>query len=427
MILFITSLGFGQSLPLDFETPMDLFSPFNGTATNIIVDPSNASNMVLEMAGSGAPFDGAALNLDTFIDLSNDAMNTVTMRVWSPVAATRTHLLKLEGGSSGATELTFTTTMMGWQNVSVNFGAGLGNEYPIIVLFTDFNNGDTGTFYFDDIMGPNGAAIPVDPIPATAAPDPTAPAAEVLSIYTDTGGYTNVWTRDYNFGSTGTVNLATTGTNNALKLNLAAAGYGEGRNSVFDITTYDFLQFDYWADNNSDEIRFFMIGNAGAVVEYYYQIGGTTGAQEAIVKGAWTHVEIPISFFETTAPRVGGGTGGFTKANFFQWKIDASSNLQSDFVYIDNIYFSQQTLSNSDTKLNVFSTYPNPTKSSWTIQSAGTVIENVQVYDLTGKLVLTQSGNATSLQLDGSSLANGMYVAKIVSQEGTQNLKLVKD
>ncbi|KEZ94384.1 T9SS type A sorting domain-containing protein [Nonlabens ulvanivorans] len=143
---------------------------------------------------------------------------------------------------------------------------------------------------------------------------------------------------------------------------------------------------------------------------------------------AWTHVEIPLSFFENTAPRSTGGTGGFSKANFFQWKIDASSNLQSDFIYVDNIYFSQQTLSSDSFKLNVFNAYPNPAQSSWTIQSANTIIDTVNIYDLTGKLVLTQKeGSATSINLDATSLSQGMYIAKISSGDGVQNIKLSKE
>ncbi|WP_152557428.1 hypothetical protein [Nonlabens tegetincola] len=268
--------------------------------------------------------------------------------------------MKLEGGSSGATELTFTTTMMGWQTVNVDFGPGLGTEYPIIVIFTDSTPGNTatGTYYIDDINGPNGAVIPNTPVPATAAPNPTAPAAEVLSIYSDTGGYTNTWNADYSFGSVNTTDLGNGSVNNTLLFNLAAGGWGQGTNTVTDISAYNYLQFDYWADSNSTEIRFFLIDDNGGVVEYWYEIGGSA-PQEAIANDTWTHVEIPLSFFEMNAPNNQAGTGGFSKANFLQWKIDASDNLQSDFVYVDNIYFSQNPVSAAPTAPTVAA--PSPT------------------------------------------------------------------
>jgi len=351
LILFISTLSFGQSMPLDFEVPEDdNWGAFNGTVATVLTDPTDATNTVLEMAGSGVDFDGAALTLDTFVDLSDDANNTVSMRIWAPDSTTRTHLLKFEGGSSGATELPFTTNMMGWQTVSIDFGAGLGNEYPIIVLFTDSTPGNTatGTYYIDDIVAPNGTMVPVTPVPMGPAPNPTTPSNEVLSIYSDTGGFTNVWTADYAFGGVTPINLGTGAVNEALQFNLAAAGWGQGTNAVTDISSYNFLQFDYWADGNSSEIRFFVIGNNGAVVEYWYEIGGAA-PQEAIVNGAWTHVEIPLSFFENNAPNNVGGTGGFSKTDFFQWKLDASSNLQSEFVYIDNVYFSQNAITTTPT------------------------------------------------------------------------------
>ncbi|MEE2802645.1 MAG: T9SS type A sorting domain-containing protein [Bacteroidota bacterium] len=359
--VFIGTIGFSQSMPIDFEVAEDdAWGAFNGTVATVLQDPTDASNTVLEMIGAGVDFDGAALNLDTYVDLSDDANNTISLRIWAPDATTRTHLLKLEGGSSGATELTFTTTMMGWQTVNVDFGPGLGTEYPIIVIFTDSTPGNTatGTYYIDDINGPNGAVIPNTPVPATAAPNPTAPAAEVLSIYSDTGGYTNTWNADYSFGSVNTTDLGNGSVNNTLLFNLAAGGWGQGTNTVTDISAYNYLQFDYWADSNSTEIRFFLIDDNGGVVEYWYEIGGSA-PQEAIANDTWTHVEIPLSFFEMNAPNNQAGTGGFSKANFLQWKIDASDNLQSDFVYVDNIYFSQNPVSAAPTAPTVAA--PSPT------------------------------------------------------------------
>ena len=98
MMMLTSTLVFAQTLPLDFEVVEDdAFEPFNGAITSVVVDPTDGSNMVLELIGNGAPFDGATVTMATYIDLSDDANNTITFEFWAPDATTRTHLLKLEG------------------------------------------------------------------------------------------------------------------------------------------------------------------------------------------------------------------------------------------------------------------------------------------------------------------------------------------
>ena len=196
MIMLTSTLVFAQTLPLDFEIPEDdTFAPFNGAITSAVVDPTNDSNMVLELIGNGQPFDGATITMATYIDLSDDATNIITFNFWSPVSESRTHLLKLEGATNGpgAVELAFNSNAQGWQTISIDFGPNLADDYPKMSFFPDFNNGELDTYYFDDITGPNGIVIPVDPIPSVAAPVPTALDDETYSIYNDTNGFTTVF------------------------------------------------------------------------------------------------------------------------------------------------------------------------------------------------------------------------------------------
>ena len=141
-IAFLLPLGIlAQELPLDFEVPEDdNWSAFNGATVATVVDPTNTSNNVLELTSNGNDFDGASINMGTYIDLSDDNNNTITLEFWTPDATTRTHLLKLEGASAQptATELYFSTSAAGWQTVTIDFGAGLASDYPILVLFAEY-------------------------------------------------------------------------------------------------------------------------------------------------------------------------------------------------------------------------------------------------------------------------------------------------
>ncbi|WP_282043717.1 T9SS type A sorting domain-containing protein [Winogradskyella flava] len=422
LTLIFTTFGYAQSLPLDFEVPEDdAFGGFNGTAASVVTDPTDAGNQVLEMIGAGVDFDGAAINLDTYVDLSDDNNNTITLDIWAPDATTRTHLLKLEGGSSGATELFFDTNVAGWQTVSVDFGAGLGNEYPVLVIFTDSGTGNTatGTYYIDDIDGPNGAVIAPDPEPSTAAPVPNAPDGEVYSIYNDTNSYSTIFPVAYAFGtSQGDVDLdPTAGVNNALKMNFTVAGWGQGEGGPDDITAYDFVSFDYWASSGTPGFRFVLIDNDGGVQEFNYEVG----TNEAVVNEVWTKVEIPMTYF----------TGqGFSQANLFQWKVDPfmQSVAQGGIVFFDNIIFTvNSSLSTNDFELSEISISPNPSSEFWNVKTDSESIVSVQVFDILGKQVLSLSPNSTEVAIDASGLNDGIYMAKISGINGSKTIKLIKN
>lgn len=411
-----------QELPIDFEVPEDdNWSGFNGATVMVIQDPSNASNQVLELTSNGADFDGASLNMGTYIDLSDDMNNTITLEFWSPDATSRTHLLKLEGATNGpvATELYFNTNAAGWQTITLDFGSGLADDYPILVLFADSGVGNTamGTYYIDDITGPNGAVIPADPIPSGPAPLPSAPDSEVYSIYNDNPGFSTNFPVAYTFGTlSGEPDLDASATvNNALKFNFGVAGWGQGEGGPDDISSYGFVSFDYWAGPSVVGFDFVMISNNGGVTEHKYQIS----IQEPIVNEAWTKVQIPMSFFTNI---------GFSSTTFWQWKFSPLNDSvdNNGIVYVDNILLTQNELSINEFNTTNFNVYPNPTLSSWNI-SSNSEITHITLFDILGKEVLTISPMTNEVGIDGSSLKTGVYFAKIETLFGNQTIKLVKE
>jgi hypothetical protein len=412
-----------QELPLDFEVPEDnAFAPFNGATSTVVVDPTDATNQVLELASNGVDFDGASINLSTYVDLSDDNNNTVTMQFWTPDATTRTHLLKFEGATNGpaATELYFDTTAAGWQTVTVDFGPGLANDYPIMVLFADAGPGNTatGTYYIDDIDGPNGAVVPVDPIPSGPAPVPNVPDAEVYSIYNDSNGFSTTFPVAYTFGTlSGEPDLDPSATENkALKFNFGVAGWGQGEGGPDDVSAYDFVSFDYWAGAGVVGFDFVMISNSGGITEHKYQIS----IQEPIVNEAWTKVEIPMSYFTNL---------GFADTALWQWKVSPlNDSVDNDgIVYMDNVLLTQNSLSTNRNELTSFSAFPNPTNGIWNIQTNNTNIQTVEIYNALGRLVKSINVNDTEVKIDASNLSNGIYLAKINSQaNNTQTIKLIK-
>ena len=140
-------------LPFDFSSDNQLMAGADGASVSVVQDNGN---YVLQVVGNGGQWDNAQINFAENIDLSDDENNTITFRI-KAVNGTGSgnHALKFEQGTTGDTEVQFSITGTEWTDVSLDFGAGLGN-YGRMVLFTDF--GDVGgglsdTYLFDDISG----------------------------------------------------------------------------------------------------------------------------------------------------------------------------------------------------------------------------------------------------------------------------------
>jgi len=253
------------------------------------------------------------------------------------------------------------------------------------------------------------------------SPMPGTPDNQVLNIYSDTPGYTNTWVPDYSFGTYSAMPDLdpSDNVNQAIKMNFSVAGYGQGKTVVTDISQYQWVHFDYFADASSNEIRFILIANNnGPVNEYNYELR-TEGSDGVLHQGSWQSVSVPLSFFEGK---------GFNKANFFQYKLGTSSNLVSNIVYFDNIYFStvEPTMGTNDFHQVACSAYPNPTRGQWNI-SATETISSVQLFDVTGKQVRMIEPNELTATLDASGLSTGMYFAKIKTENGSKTVKLIRN
>jgi len=286
-------------------------------------------------------------------------------------------------------------------------------------FFPDFNNGELGTYYFDDITGPNGIVIPVDPIPSVAAPVPTAPDDETYSIYNDTNGFTTIFPVVYSFGVlSGEPDLdPSDNVNKALKFNFGVAGWGQGEGGPDDVSAYDFVSFDYWAGAGVVGFGFVMISNDAGITEHKYQIS----IQEPVVNESWVKVEIPMSFFTDL---------GFSETAFFQWKTSPlNDSVDNDgIVYLDNILLTQNsTLSTNQFSQADFTVYPNPTQNVWNIKTSVN-ISSVKVYNLLGNLVLDQKVDTNEAVISSEGLATGVYFVKIENEANYfKTVKVIKN
>lgn len=78
-----------------------------------------------------------------------------------------------------------------------------------------------------------------------------------------------------------------------------------------------------------------------------------------------------------------------------------------------------------DASLSKISIYPNPATDLINFQSK-TMIEEIQVYNLSGQNILNSKQTGMKVQMDISSLPTGVYIAKIKNNQGWISQKIVK-
>jgi starch-binding outer membrane protein SusE/F len=90
--------------------------------------------------------------------------------------------------------------------------------------------------------------------------------------------------------------------------------------------------------------------------------------------------------------------------------------------------FTVVTLATDRQNYSSFTVYPNPTSNNWNfVSKANNVIKSVQIVDVLGKVVMTNSSLSNELDIDASALKSGVYFARIATENATETVKLVKN
>lgn len=220
------------------------------------------------------------------------------------------------GGDDTRHSTTFTAPTLvsqNWVSIDIPFASmtGLGSRNNLGQII--FEGGDGSVMYADNIYFWNTA-------PAVAAPVPTYPAANVISLYSDS--YTNVTGSNINpaWGQATVVSQAAIGGNNMLVYNnLNYQGFQIGSNQ--NLTGKQFLHLDYYS-LNSTALNVYLISPPGSP-------GGQAPFEKAVpltvpTTTGWNSIDIPLTSF---TPQV-------ALNNVFQLKFDGNGT-----IYLDNILF----------------------------------------------------------------------------------------
>ena len=477
-------------LPLNFESGETTgnFSNFESAFLTVIpnphIDAVNGSATVGQLIRyKGAPFGGSKITFSNNIDFSTETL--ISMKVWTAAPIGTNVTLKTEKPFFGVEKSVQTTKTGEWETLTFDFAGSL-SDMPTLVFLFDFaagssNVGDgsaNSTFFFDDVRYATACVSTTDPVVNTATLADVNAVCELASITAPTAtaecgnnvtGVSNVtfpitalgetiitWTYTDPDGNSTTQDQSITITE-CEKILLPI----DFENSVVDA---DFLNFDgagasvianpqssgintsatvgqiirgggeIWAGSllQIDTILDFSSKNSISMKVYTEAPVGTTlkfklesdtsdievdmtstvsGEWETII---WNFKDAPTEFNKLTFLFDFGNVGDGSAASTFLFDDIMQVNVVDSGVNIN------------DNKLLGINIFPNPTTNSWSFTSENENITSIVIYDISGKVIINETFNSLSQNIDASSLASGIYTAKVSTKTGNRNIKVVK-
>jgi len=337
-----------------------------GDAWTFYVDDFSQTAKVTEpLAAAPAPI----AHPDNVVSIYSDSYTDVSIEAWNPNwgQSTTMETVKINGNETllyqnlnysgivtnydpgtslaGKTYVhfdywTLDATKLGLKLVNTSYGDGDSKKEAIVnvssitkgewvsvdIPLTEYTNdtskfmqlvwdGAAGKIWIDNLYFYNE---PGD-APVAAPTAPTAAAADVVSIYSDSYTDVSIEAWNPNWGQTTTMETVTISGNSILKYsNLNYSGIVTNYDPGTDISGMTYVHFDYWT-NDATKLGLKLVNTSYADGDPKKE---ALASVSSIVKGGWVSVDIPLSDYTNDTSK------------FMQLVLDGDGT-----VYIDNLYF----------------------------------------------------------------------------------------
>jgi hypothetical protein len=349
LLAFVASaMSFAQNAPINFETggngadwTWTVFENATNPPVEVIPNPDpsgiNTSATVAKFTAlqTGQPYAGCE-SLHGSTDLGPfvlDATNSIIkIMVWKSVISDVGMKLAAPTGWAQPEIKVANTLVNQWEELTFNFSSYLNppvseGQLDQIIVFPDFNLGGRtadNIVYFDNITFSAGGGGSTDP--TVAAPTPTHPAANVISLFSD--AYTNVtvdtWRTDWSAATLEDVLIAGNATKKYSLLDFV--GIETVANQI-DASGMSHFHLDVWSANYTffgvKLVDFGADGAFGGGDDTEHQVNFNAPAQ-----AQWVSLDIPLGSF----------TGLTSQSNIAQL-ILVGQPTGANTVYVDNVIF----------------------------------------------------------------------------------------
>lgn len=107
--------------------------------------------------------------------------------------------------------------------------------------------------------------------------------------------------------------------------------------------------------------------------------------------------------------------------------VNPQAAFDAGYDALGRVVITDATLSLSDFEQTAFKVFPNPVQNILNVQNNQTNIQEVQLFDITGRLLRSVQPESNITNVDFSSLSNGIYLLKVTSEGKTITRKIVKN
>ena len=248
--------------------------------------------------------------------------------------------------------------------------------------------------------------------------------ADAYALYFDFENENNFFAVGDGTHSTAVFEHVTTGGNSGKALKFG--GFSDGARGYNYIVQYDTGTFDYGqAASAKVTVDIKLTDKTGyARVDWTTEAPGSGAVSQNDLQGLSAD-----SYTSYTADlnNLSGGQGLF---KVFFGLVNSGVTGDGGYAYIDNLAVtlfdsSGNVLGITDLMENSFVVYPNPVQNKLNV-SAGVSVDQVSIFDLTGREVLRAAPNASAFSLDVANLNKGLYLVSLKAGDQEMTTKLVK-
>ena len=413
----------GLNLPVNFEdTAANYYglTDFGGNASEIVVDPTSATNHVVKTIKTAAAELWAGTTVGGTVGFTNPipfvtGSTSMRVRVWSPTAGTPIRM-KVENSSNAAISVeteALTTAASAWQTLVFEFSnhasgtaaLNLANSYNKASIF--FNFGTTGatagekTYYWDDMEFATAPPPPGLNLPVNFEDT-------IASIYglTDFGGNVSEIVVD-----------PTNASNHAVKtIKTAGAELWAGTTVGGTVGFANPIPFAVGSTSMSVRVWSPTAGTPIRLKVEKHNDPTISVETEALTTVASAWQTLAFNFSNQAA-----GTAALNLANsynkasiFFNFGTTGASAGEQTYYWDDMEFGNTINVTEIDPGINV-SVFPNPAENTLYINSKTTLIK-ITVFNVVGKQIKEFVNELNSINV--SELTTGVYIIKLTDING---------
>jgi len=410
--LFIagSTAGWSQSLPFDFESATSGMVGYDNATFTIVNNPNTSGNSSSKVAKivkttAGDLWAGGKITNVSSLNFSAASTSVLSMKVYTTEPVGTVIKVKLENPYTS--EVDAVTTVSGaWHTLTFDFGIPApSGSADLVIMPQPFTTGGGNTFYVDDIQQIAGNI-------ASQRPG--------LPITFESGT-----TPDHFFSfESATMDIVANPTSDATNNSSLVGKIVRYLGAPYGGSVITFANNIDFANHPQITMKVWTSAPVGTYVTLKAE--KPFWGEERSVQTTKTEQWELLTFDFTNAP-----TDMPSLAFLFDFTAGSTNvgdGTATSTFYFDEIKFANVPLGSEELgELGPINIYPNPTTDRWNLDFANGPILRAEIFNMEGRtLDVIEGKGERRLEINGTDYANGIYIAKITTSNGSKVLQLIK-